>query len=93
MGIDTRYPGGMGVGESAKSPERCKPDYEAIIKRLNQELAETDEALNYLQALNNLNINIPGDGSMIQITGALYLRQSTLKKAIALKIKEQEEDK
>ncbi len=92
MGINTSYPGG-GLSEAAKSMERCKPDYETIIKRLNEECKETEEALTLLQVLNNLNINIPGDGSMIQITGALYLRQSILKKLIAQKIKEQEEDK
>jgi len=84
---------GQGYPEGAmKSAERCKPDYEMIIKRLKEEQEEVDTAIACIKALANLEkVRIPGNNSLIEIAGAMLLRETAIDKAIAYNIKQQEE--
>jgi hypothetical protein len=84
---------GYNQSESAlgmKSPERCKPDYELIIKKLNQESAAIHTALDGLLRAHYAEYYIPGELTLPQAIGFLYLKSQDCLRAIEATIKAQE---
>ena len=87
--IEQNY-GGMGECEEKRVVEKCKPDYEAMIKRANIKMARTtafrDAALAYLEGQT-------ARDKMAELIGELVTECNVYQKTINELIVRQENDK
>ena len=88
--LENDYVGGLDYEQTAKSVERCKPDYEAMIKRARVSLARAtdfrDAALSYFDG-------VTVRGPMAELIGELVMTCKTHEKTINELIVRQENDK
>jgi hypothetical protein len=91
IGQNVGYSPGV-VEMSTKSPERCKPDYEAIIKKLNHECCEIQKAIEGLLQAHQAEFYIPGELTLSQAVGFLHLKNHDCLTAIEKIMAEQEKE-